>query len=85
MVLLDLRLPDIDGLDVMDRLRSDPATAGISVIVCACSVLAGHQRSRQSHARMILSKATLTRKVMQRALNEVWETSLRAAMREQSK
>jgi CheY-like chemotaxis protein len=76
VVLLDLRLPDIDGFEVMDRLRADPATAGIPVIVCTSSVLAGHQRSRLDHARTILSKATLTREVMQRALSEVWPQGL---------
>jgi signal transduction histidine kinase/CheY-like chemotaxis protein len=73
-VLLDLRLPDIDGFDVMDRLRADPLTADIPVIVCTSSVLASHQRIRLSHARTILSKATLTREVMQRALSDVWLT-----------
>jgi CheY-like chemotaxis protein len=67
-VLLDLCLPDIDGFDVIDRLRADPATADIPVIVCTSSVLAAHQRSRLNHARAILSKANLTRETMQRAL-----------------
>lgn len=53
VVLLDLRLPDIDGFDVMDRLRADPMTADIPIIVCTSSVLAGHQRSRLSCARTI--------------------------------
>ena len=51
VVLLDLRLPDIDGFDVMDRLRADPVTAGIPVIVCTSSILTSHQRARLSHAR----------------------------------
>ncbi|HEY0422472.1 MAG TPA: hypothetical protein VGC82_04025, partial [Rhodopila sp.] len=67
-VLLDLCLPDIDGFDVIDRLRADPATADIPVIVCTSSVLAAHQRSRLNHARAILSKANLTRETMHRAL-----------------
>ena len=72
VVLLDLHLPDIDGFDVMDRLGADPSTAGVPVVVCTSSVLTGHQRSRLNHARTILSKATLTRDVMQRVLAEVW-------------
>jgi signal transduction histidine kinase/CheY-like chemotaxis protein len=84
VVLLDLRLPDIDGFEVIDRLRGDPATTDIPVIVCTSSVLAGHQRSRLGHARTILSKATLTREVMQRALSDVWETDLPMNMREAS-
>jgi DNA-binding response OmpR family regulator len=32
-VLLDLMLPDIDGLDVCQRLRSAPATAEIPILI----------------------------------------------------
>jgi signal transduction histidine kinase len=76
VVLLDLRLPDVDGFDVMDRLSSDPATSGIPVIVCTSSVLTPQQRGRLAHGRAILSKATMTREIMQRALNDVWLTEL---------
>jgi len=71
VVLLDLRLPDVDGFDVMDRLGADPATAGIPVVVCTSSVLTSQQRGRLAHARAILSKATVTREIMQRALDAV--------------
>jgi CheY-like chemotaxis protein len=82
LVLLDIRLPDIDGFEVMERLRADPITAGVPVIVCTSSVLATYQRNRLSHARTILSKATLTREVMQRALGDIWLTCLPAIGRE---
>jgi CheY-like chemotaxis protein len=81
VVLLDLRLPDIDGFDVMDRLCADPVTAEIPVVVCTSSVLTQQQRARLSHARAILSKATLTRQVMQRTLAEIWPEDMVAEMR----
>jgi signal transduction histidine kinase/CheY-like chemotaxis protein len=76
VVLLDLRLPDVDGFDVMDRLGADPTTAGIPVIVCTSSVLTAQQRGRLAHARAILSKATVTREIMQRSLTDIWLTDL---------
>jgi signal transduction histidine kinase len=84
VVLLDLRLPDIDGFDVMDRLCADPATAEIPVIVCTSSVLTPQQRGRLTHAHALLSKATLTREVMQRALGDIWLTGLPVELQEQS-
>lgn len=37
LILLDLRLPDVTGEEVLARLRSDPRTAGVPVVV-----LSGH-------------------------------------------
>jgi signal transduction histidine kinase/CheY-like chemotaxis protein len=85
VVLLDLSLPDIDGFAVMDRLVADPVTANLPVIVCTSSVLAHHQRRRLTHARTILSKATLTREGMQSALSDLWPKSLPIELRRASK
>ncbi len=84
VVLLDLRLPDLDGFDVMDRLHADPVTAALPVIVCTSSVLTQQQRGRLNHARAILSKATLTRDIMQRTLGDIWPVNLPAEIREPS-
>ncbi len=81
VVLLDLRLPDVDGFEVMERLSADPSTADIPVIVCTSSMLTQQQRGRLTQARAILSKATLTREAMQRALGEVWPNGLSTELR----
>jgi two-component system response regulator len=37
MILLDLKLPKIDGLEVLRRLKSDPTTRSIPVIILTSS------------------------------------------------
>jgi two-component system cell cycle response regulator DivK len=32
LILMDIQLPDVDGVTALGRLRADPATAGISVV-----------------------------------------------------
>lgn len=39
LVLLDIHLPGIDGIETFRRLRADPATAAIPVIVVTASAM----------------------------------------------
>jgi PAS domain S-box-containing protein len=44
LVLLDVKLPDVSGYDVVTRLKSDPATAGIPIVhLSATSVTSAEQ------------------------------------------
>lgn len=41
LVLLDLRLPGISGEEVIERLRADPATAGLRIVVISAEARPG--------------------------------------------
>ncbi|HVA76143.1 MAG TPA: response regulator [Acidimicrobiales bacterium] len=41
LILLDLHLPDIGGEEVLQELRRDPATAGVTIIVLSADATPG--------------------------------------------
>jgi len=44
LILMDIRLPGMSGIDALRALRADPATAGIPVIAITASVMQGNRR-----------------------------------------
>ncbi|WP_170235484.1 hybrid sensor histidine kinase/response regulator [Verticiella sediminum] len=46
LVLLDVKLPDMDGRDVCRRLKADPATAGIVVLQTSAALIDSDSRVR---------------------------------------
>jgi len=64
VICLDLGMPDMDGEEVLRRLKEDPFTAEIPVVVVTASHLDASARSRLSLlAHAILSKEQLSRDV----------------------
>jgi signal transduction histidine kinase/CheY-like chemotaxis protein len=61
VILLDLHLGDMDGLDVREALRQEPPTSGVPVIVVTSRAVTPEERARLGHGTPILSKADLTR------------------------
>ncbi len=41
LVLLDMQLPDIDGLEVLARLRSQPETKDVPIVALTAQAMAG--------------------------------------------
>jgi DNA-binding response OmpR family regulator len=38
LLIIDVRMPDLDGFEVLNLLQLDPATAAIPVLVCTAAV-----------------------------------------------
>ncbi|HXJ84210.1 MAG TPA: response regulator [Candidatus Methylomirabilis sp.] len=61
-IVLDLSMPEMNGFEVMSRLKDDPATTDIPVIVLTSMTLSEDERRQLApHALRIISKETLGR------------------------
>jgi len=57
LILLDLRLPDMDGLEVARRLKSDPDTRSIPVVAVTAQAMSGDcERALSAGCDAYLSK-----------------------------
>ncbi len=57
LVLMDIRLPDIDGIEALSRLRADERTASIPVLVVTAQAMRGDaQRFRAAGFDGYISK-----------------------------
>ncbi len=67
VILLDLRLTDMTGVDVCERLRDDPATAGTPILLVTSQKLSSEEARRLGEAP-VLPKAQLTRDLLRSAI-----------------
>ena len=66
LVLIDIQLPKMSGLEVTRRLRTEPATAHVLIIVITSFALSGDdQRSREAGASHYLSKPYSPRELLE--------------------
>jgi len=62
LILMDIRLPDIDGLTATRILKEDPLTGQISVVCLTASVMPGdEQRSLEAGCKGFIRKPIDTR------------------------
>jgi signal transduction histidine kinase/CheY-like chemotaxis protein len=72
-ILLDLRMPILDGYAVLQALASDPLTRGVPVVVVTSSAAAPGTDARLAHAHAVLSKDALSREALAAALRDASE------------
>jgi len=60
-ILLDLMLPGMSGFEVLEKLRADPVTAGIPVIVLTAKNVTPDERSLlEDHVQGVICKTALS-------------------------
>ncbi len=66
LVIMDIQLPKLSGLDATRQLRADPVTAAIPVIVITSFALAGDEaKARDAGASAYLAKPYSPRELLQ--------------------
>ena len=75
-IILDLAMPDLSGYDVLNRLKHDPGTKDIPVLVYTACVLSPEERTRLNEAAAIIPKQSGSRERTQQALCETLRHTL---------
>ena len=61
LAIVDVRLPDMNGLDLIDVVRGEPLHDALSLIVCTSLELSAEERRRlEQHGARLLPKSALT-------------------------
>ena len=66
LVIMDIQLPKLSGLDATRQLRADPVTAAIPIIVITSFALAGDEdKAREAGATAYLAKPYSPRELLE--------------------
>jgi two-component system cell cycle response regulator DivK len=66
LVIMDIQLPKLSGLDATRQLRADPATAAIPIIVITSFALAGDEnKAKEAGATAYLAKPYSPRELLE--------------------
>jgi two-component system cell cycle response regulator DivK len=66
LILMDIQLPKLSGLDATRRLRADPKTANVPIIVITSFALSGDdQKAKDAGASAYLAKPYSPRELLQ--------------------
>jgi two-component system cell cycle response regulator DivK len=67
LVIMDIQLPKMSGLDATRRLRADPSTAHIPIIVITSFALAGDEdKAKEAGATAYLAKPYSPRELLEK-------------------
>lgn len=72
MIILDLSMPDSSGFEVLRKLKENPHTSAIPVIIHTSKVLDDHERELLSDAVMIISKESESRERLLQTFTEAF-------------
>lgn len=61
LIILDLLMPETDGFEVVERLRADPSTAEIPIVILTAKAIAPEERERlAAHVAHLAAKASFS-------------------------
>ena len=69
-ILLDLKMPDLDGFSVLDALGRDQRTKGVPVAVVTASVVSRADLARLPRATAVMQKSELSAETLKAFLDQ---------------
>ena len=79
LILMDIQMPEMDGLEAIRRLVASPRTAGIPIVALTALAMPGdRERCLQAGAAVYLSKPVPLRKLMERIEKTIDRSSVAA-------